>query len=270
MTLRDRAEAPRPRTRRQRRWLAYAVAPMIVLLVAPAIVVIPMSFSASPVLSWPPQGMTLHWYAELFGSRMWRASAMNSLMVALVAAAASVLLGVPAGLALGLKEWRLKRLTLALVVTPLVIPTIVLAIGMYRVYATLHLEGIWGLAAAHAVIGVPFVVITTMSAARQMNPVLLLAARSLGAPPSRAFFHVTLPSIRIGVLSGTVFAFVSSWDKVVIAKFLTTPTFQTIPVQMWSQLTEGVNPTVAALATTLLAVTTLLLVVTFLIARALR
>jgi putative spermidine/putrescine transport system permease protein len=142
-----------------------------------------------------------------------------------------------------------------------------MAVGMYKTYAVLGLVDLWGLAAAHATIGVPFVVITTMSAARQVNPVLFLAARSLGASPPSVFVHVTLPGVALGVMSGAIFAFVTSWDEVVIAKFLTTPTFQTIPVQMWNQLTERVDPTVAAMATSLFVVTTSLMLMTLLARR---
>jgi putative spermidine/putrescine transport system permease protein len=234
--------------------------PVVVTLLAPSLVIIPMSFSTSPVLSFPPTGFTLGWYRELFTSADWLASAQNSLVVALASTVFCLVLGVPAGLAFGLREWRSKRLMLAMVITPMVIPTVVLAIGMYAVYAQLGLTGVWGLAAAHAVIGVPFVVITTMAAARQLDLTLLLAARSLGARPAQAFLNVTLPAIARGVVSGAVFAFITSWDEVVIALFLTDPTFKTIPVQMWNQLSERVDPTVAAIATTLLGVTSLLMV----------
>lgn len=234
--------------------------PIVVTLLAPSLVIIPMSFSRNKVLSFPPSGFTLHWYETLFTSDQWLASAKNSLVVAAAATVISLLLGVPAGLTLGLRDWRSKKLMMALVISPMVIPTVVLAIGMYAVYAQLGLMGVWGLAAAHAVIAVPFVVITTMAAARQLDPTLLLAARSLGAPPRQVFLNVTLPAVGRGILSGAVFAFVTSWDEVVIAIFLTDPTFKTIPVQMWNQLSEGVDPTVAAIATTLLGVTTLLMV----------
>lgn len=253
-TIRGRGE------RWARRGMSALLAPIMVVLLAPSFVVIPMSFSKSLVLSWPPQGFTLAWYAKLLASDEWVASAENSFEVALAATMIALLLGVPAGLALGLRDWRGKQLVLALAMVPLVVPTIVMAIGMYKVYATIGLIDFWGLAVAHAMIGVPFVVVTTMSAARQMNPLLPLAARSLGARPFSVFLHVVLPGVAIGALSGAVFAFVTSWDEVVIANFLTTPTFQTIPVQMWSQLTQGVDPTVAAMATSLFAVTMSLMI----------
>jgi putative spermidine/putrescine transport system permease protein len=244
--------------RQSEKWMKYAfaalLAPVVVILLAPSLVVIPMSFSESSVLAWPPQGFTSQWYVKLFASAEWLDSAKNSVEVAFAATIICVVLGVPAGLAFGLRDWRGKQLALAFVVAPLIIPTIVLAIGMYEIYARFGLSDLWELAVGHAAIGAPFVVITTMSASRQINPVLLLAARSLGARPVSVFLNITLPIIALGVTSGAVFAFVTSWDEVVIAKFLTSPTFQTIPVQMWNQLTEGVDPTVAAMATILFAV----------------
>ena len=240
------------------------VVAIVLLLLAPSVVILPMSFSESRVLAWPPRGFTLDWYVDLFASGQWMKSARHSLEVAAVSSAIAVLVGVPAGVTLGLRDWPLKDLTLAIVMVPLVIPTVVLAIGMYKVYVWLGLYDLWGLAAAHAVIGVPFVVVTTMSATRQLNPVLPLAARSLGAGPVRTFFLVILPGIRGGVLSGALFAFATSWDEVVIANFLSSPTYRTIPVQMWAQITERVDPTVAAMATVLfvlslaMAATTLL------------
>lgn len=228
--------------------------PVVILLLAPSFVILPMSLSESRVLSWPPRGFTLDWYVALFASGQWATSARHSVEVALISTVIALVLGVPAGVTLGLKNWRLRELTLALIVIPLVIPTIVLAIGMYKVYAWLGLHDMFGLAAAHAMIGVPLVVITTMSAARQINPVLLLAARSLGAGRIKTFFLVTLPLARGGVISGAIFAFVSSWDEVVIANFLSSPTYRTIPVQMWAQITERVDPTVAAMASVLFAI----------------
>ena len=249
----------RPAERWARRGLIGLTAPIVIVLLAPSFVIIPMSFSNSLALSWPPQGFTLAWYAKLFGSDEWLASALNSFETALAATVLALALGVPAGLAFGLRHWPSKQIALAAVVAPLVAPTIVMAVGMYKVYADFGLVDLWGLAVAHAAIGVPFVVVTTMSAARQLNPVLLLAARSLGANPASVLIHVTLPNVSLGVASGAVFAFVTSWDEVVIANFLTSPTFQTIPVRMWNQLTEGVDPTVAAMATSLFAITMLLM-----------
>lgn len=234
--------------------------PVVILLLAPSLVILPMSISESRMLTWPPRGFTLDWYVVLFTGGQWLDSARHSLEVALASTAIAVLLGVPAGVTLGMRTWRLRELTLAAIIVPLVIPTVVIAIGMYKVYAWLGITGFFGLAAAHAVIGVPLVVITTMSAARQVNPVLLLAARSLGASPLRTFVLVTLPSISGGVVSGAVFAFVSSWDEVVIANFLSTPTYRTIPVQMWAQITERVDPTVAAMASALFALSMVMMV----------
>ncbi|MEZ5783870.1 MAG: ABC transporter permease [Rhizobiaceae bacterium] len=228
--------------------------PIVILLLAPSLVILPMSFSESRVMSWPPRGFTFDWYVALFASGQWVASSRHSVEVALLSTAIALLLGVPAGLTLGLKVWRWRELTLALVVVPLVIPTVVLAIGMYKVYVWLGLHDLLGLAAAHAMIGVPLVVITTMSSARQINPVLLLAARSLGANPFKTFFFVTLPLARSGVISGAIFAFVTSWDEVVIANFLSCSHLPHHSGADVSANKQRVDPTVAAMASVLFVV----------------
>lgn len=225
--------------------------PIVVLLLAPSLVILPLSVSQRQVLAWPPRGFTLDWYFSLFASGRWWDSAIHSVEVAAASTVIAVLLGVPAGVTLGLRSFRFKDVVLAIAVVPLVIPTVVLAIGMYKVYVWLGLYDLLGLAAAHAMIGVPLVVVTTMSAARQLDPVLILASRSLGAGPIRTFFLVILPGVRSGVISGAFFAFASSWDEVIIANFLSSPTYRTIPVQMWAQINQHVDPTVAALASVL-------------------
>ncbi|MBW8640710.1 ABC transporter permease [Hoeflea sp. WL0058] len=234
--------------------------PILIILLAPSLIIIPMSFTEVPFLSWPPKGFSAKWYARLFDSPEWLASLWHSLEVALLSTIIAVLLGVPAGVSLALKQWPGKQFVLAFIITPLVVPTIVVGIGMYKIYAWLGLFDRSGLVAAHVMIGVPLVVVTTMSAARQVNPVLLRAARSLGAGPVSTFFRVTLPIISSGVLSGAVFAFVSSWDEVVIAKFLSSPTYETAPVRMWAQITERVDPTVAAVSSILFTAALLLMI----------
>jgi len=239
---------------------SFLMAPILIILLAPSLIVIPMSFTKIPILSWPPSGFSLEWYIRLLNSPEWLAALRHSLEVAALSTLFAVLLGVPAGVSLALRQWPGKQFVLSLVITPLVVPTIVVAIGMYKIYAWLGLFDRSGLVAAHTMIGVPLVVVTTMSSARQISPVLLRASRSLGAGPVSTFFRVTLPMISPGVVSGAVFAFVSSWDEVVIAKFLSSPTYETAPVRMWAQITERVDPTVAAVSSILFAAALLLMI----------
>jgi putative spermidine/putrescine transport system permease protein len=248
--------------------LVIVMCPNILILLAPILVVIPMSLSTDSMLSWPPRGMTFHWYGQLFNSPQWMDAAQNSAAVAAVTTIMCLIFGLPAGLALGIQNWRGQSLFLGLSTAPLIFPHIVLAIGMYQAYVQLGLNDFWGLTAGHFVTCVPFVVITAMSGAKQMSPVLMLAARGLGAGPLQVLWYVILPSVRPAILFGAVLAFMTSWDEVVIANYLTTPTFRTIPVQMWAELTELFDPTVAAMASILFAAATALTAAMMLVRKA--
>ena len=143
-----------------------------------------------------------------------------------------------------------------LALAPLIVPTVIVAIGMFTVYVRVGLTGtLLGVVAAHTALAIPFVVVTVGASLRTVDVNLEAAARGLGAGPWATFRRITLPLILPGVAAGALFAFVTSWDEVVVSIFLTTARFQTLPVQMWSQVTEVVDPTVAAVSTLLLAVT---------------
>jgi putative spermidine/putrescine transport system permease protein len=258
----DLDAAPAERSRRARtgrrrfRPGALPVALIVVLLVLPSLIVVPMSVSPGEILRFPPDGFSLDWYRTLFTEPQWTSAMLNSLQVALATTVLAVLIGAPAGLALGIREWRGRGLLLGLVLTPVVAPPVVVAIGMYTTYAQVELIGRWGLIAAHTVLAVPFVVVTVMSAARQIDPTWLDAARSLGASPLRVALTVLVPLAGKGIASGALFAFITSWDEVVVSLYLTDPGFKTLPVQMWNQLRERVDPTVAAVASVMLLITT--------------
>jgi ABC-type spermidine/putrescine transport system permease subunit II len=233
---------------------------VVLLLVLPSLVVVPMSFSPSEILQFPPDGFSLRWYEQLFTTPSWTSAISNSLQVALATTVAAVLVGAPAGLVLGLRNWRGRGALLGLVLAPVVAPPMVLALGMYASYARVDLVGQWGLVAAHTVLATPFVVVTVMSAARQIDPTWLDAARSLGASPLRVMWTVLVPLTGKGIASGALFAFITSWDEVVVALYLSDPASKTLPVHMWNQLRERVDPTVAAVASVMLLVTSIVMV----------
>jgi putative spermidine/putrescine transport system permease protein len=181
----------------------------------------------------------------------------------------ATLLGTGAALALVRGRFVGRRVVAAIAFSPLVIPVVIIALGMFAVYARLRLIGtVTGLVAAHTALGVPFVVVSVGTSLRTIDANLDLAARGLGASRWQGFRRITLPLALPGVLAGALFAFVTSWDEVVAALFLTSAQFHTLPVQVWNQITEVVDPTVAAVSTLLVAVSTTVIGLAFVIRRA--
>ena len=237
-------------------------------LLAPTLVIVPMSFTEARILSFPPQGFTLDWYERMLTDRQWSTGLVNSFQVALLTAILATVLGTLT--ALGLTRGRFFGRTAinALVLSPLIVPVVVIAIGMFGLFVQWRIGGsLIGLVAAHTVLAIPFVVVAVATSLRTMDRNLEMAAANLGADPWRTFTRITFPIILPGVLTGAIFSFITSWDEVVIAIFMTSARFRTLPVEMWEQVRQAVDPTVAAVSTTLLVVTTVLLVLLLVVRR---
>jgi putative spermidine/putrescine transport system permease protein len=156
----------------------------------------------------------------------------------------------------------------ALILSPLIVPVVIIAIGFFSFYARFKLTGsLPGLVLAHTALAVPFVIVNVGTALRTMDRNLEMAAANLGASPIRVFWRITFPIILTGVFAGALFAFITSWDEVVVSIFMTSARFKTLPVEMWEQVRQVVDPIVAAVATTLMAVTTALLLLVFVVRR---
>lgn len=232
---------------------------LAVFLIAPTLVLIPMSFTAGDSLQFPPEGFSLRWYENLFTSRSWTFPATVSFQVAVLTSILATTLGTLASFGLVRGRFPGRELVNALVLAPLIVPLVIVAVGMFAVFVSWRLAGTpLGLIVAHTVLALPYVVINVSASLRTMERNLELASANLGAGPLRTFWYVTLPQIFPGVAAGALFAFITSWDEVVIAIFLTTPFVQTLPVVMWSQIETSVDPTIAAVATLLTLVTTVL------------
>jgi putative spermidine/putrescine transport system permease protein len=255
--------------RQPRRLLLVALGAMTVFfLLAPTLVVVPMSFTASNSLTFPPEGFSTRWYEKMLTDPQWSTGFANSAQVALLTAVLATVLGTLAALGTVRGRFQGKNAVNALVLSPLIVPVIIIAIGMFSVFVRWKITGtLVGLVLAHTALAVPFVVVNVATSLRTMDRNLELAAMNLGADPLRTFRRVTLPLILPGVLAGGLFAFITSWDEVVVSIFLTTARFRTLPVEMWEQVRQVVDPTVAAVATTLLAVTTSLLLVVLVVRR---
>jgi len=255
--------------RQPRRLLLLALGALTVFfLMAPTLVVVPMSVTASNALTFPPEGFSTRWYEKMLTDPQWSSGFVNSAQVAFLTAVLATVLGTLAALGTVRGRFPGKSAVNALVLSPLIVPVIIIAIGMFSLFVRWKISGsIAGLVLAHTALAVPFVVINVGTSLRTIDRNLELAAMNLGADPVRTFRRVTLPLILPGVLAGGLFAFITSWDEVVVSIFLTTARFRTLPVEMWEQVRQVVDPTVAAVATTLLAVTTSLLLLVLVVRR---
>ena len=249
--------------RQPRRILMAALGALTVFyLLAPTLVIVPMSFTNAQILSFPPEGFSLQWYEHMLTDRQWSTGIVNSLIVGLLTAALATVLGTLAALGISRGRFPGRSLVNGLVLSPLIVPVVVIAIGMFGLFVQWKISGsVLGLVLAHTALALPFVVVNVSTSLQTMDRNLELAAANLGADPRRSFMHVTLPIILPGVVAGAIFAFITSWDEVVVAIFLTSARFRTLPVEMWEQVRQVVDPTVAAVSTTLLVVTTTLLLV---------
>lgn len=238
-------------------------------LVLPMTVVLPVSLTDQRYLALPQQGLSLQHYRAFFGDPVWLSSLAQSLGIAACSAFAATVLG--ALCAIGC--WRLSggaaSLIRLLMLAPLIVPTIVQAVGMYRLWAWLGLYDTYaGVIIAHTMIGLPYVTITVSAALATVDPKLEQAARSLGASMAQTVRLVILPNILPGLLSGALFAFASSFDELIIVLFLTSHAITTLPKRIWEGIQVDIDPTIAAAAMLLILLTLVLMVLSFLLRRA--
>jgi putative spermidine/putrescine transport system permease protein len=237
-------------------------------LVLPIFIIIPMSFTAGNLLVFPLPGLSLRWYQTILNGDAWLDAAKNSLFIGLASTALSMVLGTLAASGLSRMNFALKPVIVGLILSPLLIPIVITAVGIYFHFADIGLSGTYlGLILAHTVLAVPFVVITVLASLEGFDHNLLRAAATLGAPPLKAFRRVTLPIIFPGIASGGLFAFVTSFDEIVVTLFLAAPTQRTLPRQIFSGVREYVSPGIAAVATLLIVLSALLLLTVQLLER---
>lgn len=240
---------------------------VLMFLMLPILVIIPLSFNSEPfftftegMLSLDPEAYSLRWYQEIVDDQKWRLAIRNSFVVGTFAAIIATTLGTLAAVGLSSPWMPYKRLITALLLSPMIVPLIIIAAGMFFFYTQFNLVGTFtGLIIAHAALGVPFVIITVTATLSGFDRTLFVAGLSLGASPIKVFFDVVIPLIRPGVISGGLFAFVTSFDEVVLVLFLAGPEQRTIPRQMFSGLREQINPTILAVATLLVILSAALL-----------
>jgi len=235
---------------------------VLIYLILPQFIVVPLSFSSESYLSFPPPGWSLEWYARLAADPSWSSAAMNSLLIGIPTGIFSMILGTLAALAAMRGGLRSAGAISAVIVAPMMLPHVIMAIGLYPVLLRMgllgtHLAAIIG----HTIIGIPLVFITVNAALAGYSGALELAAMTLGANPWQTFWAVTFPMIRLGILTGGILAFASSFDELMLSLFLTGAQTRTLPRLIWEQLNDFLTPTIAAAATLIFAFTLVLLVI---------
>ncbi|EIE48836.1 polyamine ABC transporter permease [Salipiger aestuarii] len=240
---------------------------IFVFLITPILVVMPLSFNAEnfftftpEMLSFDPAGYSLKHYRDFLTNSEWTSAVRNSLMIAPVATVISVSLGTLAAIGLSQSHVPGKRAIMAILISPMIVPLIISATGMYFFYSKIGIVGTyWGVVLAHAVLGIPFVIITVTATLVGFDRSLTRAAANMGADPVTTFFRVQMPLILPGVISGGLFAFITSFDEVVVVLFIGSAELQTLPWQMFTGLREQISPTILAAATILVGISIMLL-----------
>lgn len=235
------------------------------VLISPIIIAVAMSFTTSDNLRFPPQGFSLKWYQAVISEPKWQDRLPVSLEVAVMSAVIATTISTLSAFALVRSKIRGKNLISILFIAPLIVPVVVLGMADFFVWAKGWSIGsfsfggklvgtVFGLVLAHTIIAIPYPFVTVRASLVNVDQTLELAAKNLGASPVNTFTSITLPLIMPGVLSGFIFAFIASWDEVVIASFLSTSRLSTVPVQIFQQLREALDPSAAAISSLLLLV----------------
>lgn len=228
-------------------------------LIAPIVVVMPLSFNAENFFTFTPEmlrldpdGYSLKHYKDFFESNDWQAALRNSLTIAPVATLLSVSFGTLAAIGLSQPHVPFRQVIMAVLISPMIVPLIISAAGMYFFYSRIGLQGTYlGVVLAHAALGIPFVIITVTATLVGFDRSLTRAAANMGANPVTTFFRVQMPLILPGVISGGLFAFITSFDEVVVVLFVGSASQKTLPWQMFIGLREQISPTILAVATIL-------------------
>ena len=240
---------------------------IFLFLITPILVIIPLSFNIEPyftftsgMLEFDPDAYSLRWYEDFINNTQWTHSVKNSFIIAIASTNLATVLGTLAALGLSKPHMPYRSLVMGLLISPMIVPLIISAAGMYFFYSNIGLDQTFlGIILAHTALGTPFVVITVTATLVGFDHSLSRASANLGANPTTTFFKVIMPLILPGVISGALFAFITSFDEVVVVLFLAGFDQRTIPRQMWSGIREQISPTILAVATILVMISIALL-----------
>ncbi|RWO77554.1 MAG: ABC transporter permease [Mesorhizobium sp.] len=241
---------------------------VILFLLVPILIPVPLSFNSGAFFIFPLEGISTRWYEVVLGTQRWQAAIGNSLIVAFGTTLIATILGTLTAIALSDEKFPGRRIVMPLLLSPLVVPVVITAVGSYLFYARVGLASTYaGIILAHTALASPFVVVTVGASLTGFDRNLMRVAAISGARPITSFFRVMLPLILPGVLSGAAFAFVTSFDEVVVAQFLASANQRTMPLEMFIGLREKLSPAITAAATLMMALSIVLLVVANVLAR---
>ena len=248
-------------THRARLWLYATAALALAFLVIPTLIVIPMSFSASQYLEFPPREWSLRWYRNYLDSASWMQATATSFKAGFLTVVVATPLGTLAAYGLFVSRLRFAKAIHVALITPIIVPVILAGIAIFYVYVKLKLvNSLTGLVLAHSMLAIPLVMMIVTSALKSYDMNQEMVARSLGASRPRAFLMVTLPQIRFSVVTSAVLSFLTSFDEVIIALFISGGSNSTLTRNMFNALRDQIDPTIAAISTIMVLVTTVLLV----------
>ena len=244
-------------------------------LILPIIMIVPLSFNSEPyftftegMLALDPAAYSTRWYTDFFTSESWIHSIKNSFIIAIAATFLATALGTLAALGLSRPHMPARELIMSILISPMIVPLIISAAGMYFFYSDIGLAQTFpGIILAHTALGTPFVIITVTATMVGFDQSLVRAAAVSGADPTTTFFKVIAPLIAPGVISGALFAFITSVDEIVIVYFIAGPEQKTVPLKMFSGIREEISPTILAVASILVGISVLLLTTLELIRR---
>lgn len=244
-------------------WLYVLATIIMLLLVIPSLIVIPMSFSDSQYLEFPPETWSIRWYKEYFESAKWMRATVTSLKIGILTMLVATPIGTLAAYALFVSGHRASKALFAFMITPMIVPVILIAIGVFYAFGQVGLNNsLTGLVLAHTVIAIPLILIVITAALRNYDLDQERVARSLGATRTQAFFQITLPQIKFSIVTAALLSFLTSFDEVIISIFVSGGKNATLTKHMFSALRDFIDPTIAAISTIMILLSTVLLLAT--------
>ena len=240
---------------------------ILFFLILPILIVIPLSFNKEPFFSFTkemltldPSGYSTKWYKNIIENPLWLLSIKNSFIIGIISTIFATILGILGALGINSRFLNFKSFLMVMILSPMIVPLIITAAGMYFFYTYLGLTNSFtGIIIAHTVLGIPFVVLTVSASLSNFDFNLVRASYSLGANKIQTFFQVIFPILRPGIISGALFAFITSFDELVVIMFLGSVHQKSIPWQMFSGLREQISPTILSVGTILIVISVMLL-----------